>query len=257
MWYHERIGGGRCPIVDTWWQTETGAIMISPLPGRHDHEARARRRCRCPASRPTVVDEQGNEVPRGGGGYLVLKRPWPAMLRTLWGDDERYGRPTGAASAATRTSPATAPTRRGRRLLADGPGRRRDQRRRPPASRRPRSSRPRVSTRRSPRRPRSAPTTRSRARGSRALRDHSRRRRADRGAAARAVASTSRRRSASSPGPACCCSRRDLPKTRSGKIMRRLLKDVAEGREIGDATTLRDPSIVQSIKEQADQQLGR
>jgi acetyl-CoA synthetase len=90
MWYYEHIGRGRCPVVDTWWQTETGAIMISPLPG-------------CTATKPgsctqplpgidaTIVDARGEEV-KGvdAGGYLVIRKPWPSMLRTIWGDNERY-----------------------------------------------------------------------------------------------------------------------------------------------------------------------
>jgi acetyl-CoA synthetase len=91
MWYHRTIGGGRCPIVDTWWQTETGAIMITPLPGAIPQK---------PGSAtlpffgvvPKVLDDQGREVPRNSGGKLVLTRPWPSMLRTLWGDDERFKR---------------------------------------------------------------------------------------------------------------------------------------------------------------------
>jgi acetyl-CoA synthetase len=89
MWYRRVIGGDRCPIVDTWWQTETGGIMITTLPGVHDAK---------PGSaglpffgvEPAVVDLTGAEVEPGQGGYLVLKRPWPAMLRTVYGDDERY-----------------------------------------------------------------------------------------------------------------------------------------------------------------------
>ncbi len=88
-WYHRVIGGGRCPIVDTWWQTETGAILMTTLPGAADGK---------PGStglpffgvEPAVVRKDGTSVPAGEGGMLVLKRPWPSMLRTVWGDDERY-----------------------------------------------------------------------------------------------------------------------------------------------------------------------
>ncbi|MBI3724839.1 acetate--CoA ligase [bacterium] len=89
MWYHKVVGGGRCPIVDTWWQTETGSIMITPLPGAITTKPGS-------ATRPffgvaaEVVDEQGKPVPPGKGGFLVIKRPWPSMLRTLWNDDPRY-----------------------------------------------------------------------------------------------------------------------------------------------------------------------
>ncbi len=89
MWYHEHIGGKRCPIVDTWWQTETGGIMITPLPGATPTK---------PGSGtlpffgvfPEVVDDKGNAVPRNTGGKLVIRKPWPSMLRGLWGDPQRF-----------------------------------------------------------------------------------------------------------------------------------------------------------------------
>jgi len=90
MWYHEHIGRMRCPIVDTWWQTETGAIMISPLPGSTSTKPGS---CTqpLPGIDATVVDAQGNEVKgEDAGGFLVIRKPWPAMLRTIWGDNERY-----------------------------------------------------------------------------------------------------------------------------------------------------------------------
>ena len=89
VWYREFIGGGRCPVVDTWWQTETGSIMISPLPGVTAGKPGAAMRA-LPGVVADVVDDQGQSVPDGGGGFLVLKEPWPSMLRTIWGDDERY-----------------------------------------------------------------------------------------------------------------------------------------------------------------------
>jgi acetyl-CoA synthetase len=89
MWYHENVGGGRCPIVDTWWQTETGGHMISPLPGATPLVPGS---CTLPLPgiMATVVDETGQEVPNGQGGILVIKRPWPSALRTVWGDPDRY-----------------------------------------------------------------------------------------------------------------------------------------------------------------------
>jgi acetyl-CoA synthetase len=89
IWYHQEIGGKRCPIVDTWWQTETGGIMITPLPGAIDTK---------PGSAtlpffgivPEVVDDQGKPVPRNSGGKLIIRKPWPGMLRGLWGDPDRY-----------------------------------------------------------------------------------------------------------------------------------------------------------------------
>jgi acetyl-CoA synthetase len=89
MWYHKMIGKKKCPIVDTWWQTETGAIMIAPLPGVTACVPGS-------ATKPffgisaKIVDDTGKEVPRNTGGKLAIMKPWPSMLRTLWGDDERY-----------------------------------------------------------------------------------------------------------------------------------------------------------------------
>lgn len=89
IWYHEKIGGGRCPIVDTWWQTETGGIMLSPLPG-----AIATKPGSCtkplPGVVPVIVDESLHEVERNHGGMLCIAQPWPGMLRGIWGDDERF-----------------------------------------------------------------------------------------------------------------------------------------------------------------------
>ncbi|MFP6602411.1 MAG: acetate--CoA ligase, partial [Pirellulaceae bacterium] len=89
IWYHELVGGERCPIVDTWWQTETGGIMMSPLPG-----AIATKPGSCtkplPGILPAIVDEQGAPVADNQGGWLVITHPWPGMLRGIWGDDERY-----------------------------------------------------------------------------------------------------------------------------------------------------------------------
>jgi acetyl-CoA synthetase len=89
MWYHETIGGGRCPIVDTWWQTETGAIMISPLPGAIPTKPGSATKP-LPGIDAAVVDKQGKEVPANAGGFLVVRRPWPSMLRTIYGDAERF-----------------------------------------------------------------------------------------------------------------------------------------------------------------------
>jgi len=89
MWYHEVIGRGRCPIVDTWWQTETGMIMITPLPGAIAAKPGSATRP-FPGVVPDVVDREGKPVPAGSGGYLVIKKPWPAMFRTIYGDPNRY-----------------------------------------------------------------------------------------------------------------------------------------------------------------------
>jgi acetyl-CoA synthetase len=89
MWYHKVIGKERCPIVDTWWQTETGMILITPLPGAIPTKPGSATRP-FPGVIAEVVDRQGNKVPANQGGFLVIKKPWPAMLRTIFGDDERY-----------------------------------------------------------------------------------------------------------------------------------------------------------------------
>jgi acetyl-CoA synthetase len=89
MWYHHTIGGGRCPIVDTWWQTETGAIMISPLPGATPTKPGSATKA-LPGIDAAVVDKAGREVPADAGGFLVIRKPWPSMLRTIHGDPERF-----------------------------------------------------------------------------------------------------------------------------------------------------------------------
>jgi len=89
MWYHRTVGGERCPIVDTWWQTETGGHLITPLPG-----VTATKPGSCtlplPGIMAAIVDETGHDVEKGKGGILVIKRPWPSMIRTIWGDPERF-----------------------------------------------------------------------------------------------------------------------------------------------------------------------
>jgi acetyl-CoA synthetase len=89
MWYHETVGGGRCPIVDTWWQTETGGHLITPLPGATPTKPGSAT-FPLPGIFADIVDETGTSVGRGKGGILVIRRPWPSMLRTIWGDAERY-----------------------------------------------------------------------------------------------------------------------------------------------------------------------
>ncbi len=89
MWYQEHIGGGSRPIVDTWWQTETGAIMITPLPGAVPTKPGSAT-LPFPGIAADVIDEEGNSVPLGGGGFLAIRRPWPSMLRTIYGDPDRY-----------------------------------------------------------------------------------------------------------------------------------------------------------------------
>ncbi len=89
MWYYKNVGNEKCPVVDTWWQTETGSHMISPLPGVHPLKPGS---CTMPLPgiAAAIVDESGNDVERGKGGFLVIKKPWPSMIRTIWGDADRF-----------------------------------------------------------------------------------------------------------------------------------------------------------------------
>ena len=111
MWYHEVIGGKRCPIVDTWWQTETGMIMIAPLPGAIPTKPGSATRP-LPGVVAEVVDKQGQTgAGRISGGFLVIRKPWPAMLRTIYGDDERYQAAILDPGSGQSISPPTAPAR--------------------------------------------------------------------------------------------------------------------------------------------------
>jgi acetyl-CoA synthetase len=255
VWYHSRIGGSRCPIVDTWWQTETGSIMISPLPGVTTTKPGSATRP-LPGVLATVVDEQGADVPLGGGGYLVLKRPWPSMLRTLWGDDDRFVQ--------------TYWSRFGRDVYFTGDGAKRDADGDYWLMGRVDDvinvAGHRISTTEVESSLVGHPAVAEAAaigaadpiKGEQICvfvipKDGVEANDALRGELTQHVATQIGRFAR----PNMLLFTTDLPKTRSGKIMRRLLKDVAEGRELGDATTLRDPAIVQSIKQQADSQLGR
>ena len=107
MWYRTHIGGDRCPIVDTWWQTETGGIMITPLPGITATKPGAAM-TPFPGISVDVIDDAGNSVGNDEGGFLVISEPWPGMLRGIWGDDERY-QDTYWSRFPGATSPATEP----------------------------------------------------------------------------------------------------------------------------------------------------
>jgi acetyl-CoA synthetase len=255
MWYHEHIGGGRCPVVDTWWQTETGAIMISPLPGLTATKPGSAMRA-LPGINAVVVDEQGEPVGPGGGGYLTLTEPWPAMLRTLWGDDARYRQTYWSRFGSHDVYFAGD----GAKLDDDGHlwllGRVDDVMN---------VSGHRIST----------------TEVESALVDHPKvaeaavTGRADE-MTGQAIAAFVTLKSGNEPSdelaaelrehvavkigkiarPANVLFTDDLPKTRSGKIMRRLLKDIAEGRELGDVTTLANADIVSRIKTSSDAAAG-
>jgi acetyl-CoA synthetase len=252
VWYRHVIGGDRTPVVDTWWQTETGAIMISPLPGVTAGKPGSAMKA-IPGIEADVVDDEGRPVPNGSGGYLVVTSPWPSMLRTIWGDDERF------KDTYWKRFPASLVGGKGYYFAGDGAkkdedgdiwvlGRVDDVMN--------------VSGHR-------LSTTEIES----ALVSHPKVAEAavvgatdpDTGQAV--VAYVILREEAGDGGPAIVKELSDhvrkeigpiakprqvmivpeLPKTRSGKIMRRLLRDVAEKREVGDTTTLADSSIMDLI----------
>ena len=252
MWYQEHIGGGRCPIVDTWWQTETGAIAISPLPGITETKPGSAT-IPFPGFAAELLDANGKVIPVGGG-LLALTKPWPSMLRTIWGDDDRYvqtyfskwpNRPDlyfpgdgakrdedgyfwilGRVDDVLNVAGHRIGTMEVESALVEHPavaeaavvGRTHELKGQALAA---------------------FVTLREGFKPSPELRDELRNFVAEKiGAIAR---------------PDDILFSADLPKTRSGKIMRRLLRDIAEGRTLGDTTTLADPNVVASLKEQYEE----
>jgi acetyl-CoA synthetase len=247
MWYHKNIGHERCPIVDTWWQTENGMILITPLPGIVATKPGSATRP-FPGIEAEVVDEKGNKVGPGGGGYLVLTRPWPSMLRGIYGDPERY------VQNYWSQYPGKYFTGDGCKVDADGYlwllGRVDDVMN---------VAGHRIST----------------FEVESALVDHHSVAEAavigrshelkgqgisafvtlkDSATASDTLKEEIRQHVATKigaiakPDDIFFCS--ELPKTRSAKIMRRLLRDVAEGRVLGDTTTLADPNVIAKLKTQ-------
>jgi len=248
MWYREVIGGNRCPIVDTWWQTETGAIMISPLPGVTATKPGSAMTA-LPGISAKVVDDNGVAVPNGHGGYLILDKPWPSMLRGVWGEDERYketywSRFDGIYFAGD-----------GAKLDNDGAiwllGRVDDVMN---------VSGHRISTTEVESALVShASVAEAAVVGAqdemtgqgivafvilRAGIDH-----ANGEALVKELRAHVTKEIGAIARPRQIMVVNELPKTRSGKIMRRLLKDVAENRTVGDATTLADPNVMKLISE--------
>jgi acetyl-CoA synthetase len=245
IWYHERIGGGRCPIVDTWWQTETGGIMITPLPGVISTKPGSAT-VPFPGIEAELVDTTGKVLPTGGG-FLTLPHPWPGMLRTIYGDDERYqetywSRFPGRYFAGD-----------GAKLDEDGYwwilGRVDDVLN---------VAGHRIGTMEVESALVAHPAVAEAAVVGRA---HELK-----GQALAAFVTLKDSHDASSElkddlkahvtqkigaiaRPDDIFFSADLPKTRSGKIMRRLLKDIAEGRALGDTTTLADPAVVSRLKD--------
>ena len=246
IWYHQQIGGERCPIVDTWWQTETGGMMIAPLPGATTTKPGSAT-FPLPGISATIVDDKGEEVGVPGGGYLVLDQPWPSMLRGIWGDEQRFKDTYWSRFE-------------GRYFAGDGAKRDADgyywllgrvddvmnvsgHRLSTTEVESALVSHPSVAE--------AAVIGRADAQTGQAIAAFV----TVRGGieADEALATELRNHVATmiSPiaKPASLLFTADLPKTRSGKIMRRLLKDIAEDKALGDTTTLADASIVDSIKD--------
>ncbi len=247
IWYREVIGGSRCPVVDTWWQTENGMILISPLPGVTAGKPGSAMTA-LPGVTAAVYDESGNAVDKGGAGYLVITEPWPAMLRTLWGDDKRY------QDTYWSRFPGVYLSGDGAKLDEDGDvwllGRIDDvinvsgHRMSTTEVESALVSHPMVAE--------AAvvgaadPTTGQSIEAFVILRESA-------GDGGEDVVAELRNHVAKQIGniakPRSIMVVPDLPKTRSGKIMRRLLKDVAEKRDPGDSTTLADSAVMDLIQQ--------
>ena len=251
IWYRKTIGGDRTPVVDTWWQTETGAIMISPLPGVTAGKPGSAMTA-IPGISAEVVDEDGTPVPNGSGGYLVVTAPWPAMLRTLWGDDDRYVdtywsrfKKAGLLLRRRRREEG-----RRRRHLGPRPGRRRHERLRPPALHhrdRVRAGLPPQGRRGRGRRRQGRGHRPGRLRVRHPPRNLQPTADSDNTEIVQELRKHVRKEIGPIATPRQIMVVAELPKTRSGKIMRRLLRDVAENREVGDVTTLADSSVMDLI----------
>ncbi|HEY8168037.1 MAG TPA: acetate--CoA ligase [Candidatus Limnocylindrales bacterium] len=246
LWYHEHIGGGRAPVVDTWWQTETGMILISPLPGVTTTKPGSAT-LPFPGIGVDVVDGNGQSVPPGGGGYLVLTRPWPAMLRGIYGDPERY-RETYWSRFPGRYFAGD-----GARRDDDGYfwllGRVDDVMN--VAGHRISTTEVESALVDHPAVAEAAVVGKTDALTGQAIFAYVILR-ADR-QPSDALALELREHVVTVIGPIArpkdLLFTPDLPKTRSGKIMRRLLRDLAEGRSLGDTTTLADAGVVEAIRD--------
>ena len=256
IWYRHVIGGDRTPVVDTWWQTETGSIMISPLPGV-THGKPGSAMIPIPGVSADVVTEEGESVPNGSGGYLVLTEPWPSMLRTIWGDDERF-RETYWSKYA----------KQGWYFAGDGAKKDSDgdlwvlgrvddvmnvsgHRLSTTEIESALVSHPKVAEA-------AVVGAKDEDTGQAVvafviLRDEA-------GDGGEDIVAELRKHVRKEIGPIATPRQimivAELPKTRSGKIMRRLLRDVAEHREIGDVTTLADSSVMDLISQGIDSGKG-
>ncbi|HTL47883.1 MAG TPA: acetate--CoA ligase [Verrucomicrobiae bacterium] len=254
IWYQEKIGKGKCPVVDTWWQTETGSIMITPLPGLTTTKPGSATFA-FPGVAAEVLDEEGNVV-REGGGYVAITQPWPAMLRTIYGDDERFVKQywskwpkkgiyfpgdgvrrdkegyfwfMGRVDDVLNVAGHRIGTAEVESALVDHPsvaesavvGRNHDIKGQAVVA---------------------FVTLKENVRSSQELvqelKNH----------VVKKIGALAR--------PEEVHFSADLPKTRSGKIMRRLLRDIAEGKALGDTTTLADPSVVERLRHQYEEAEG-
>ncbi|MGY1947236.1 acetate--CoA ligase [Nocardia asiatica] len=244
LWYRDHIGAGRAPIVDTWWQTETGAIMVAPIPGVRPPKPGSAQRP-LPGISARVVDDQGVEVARGESGYLVLTRPWPSMVRAVWGDEERFRKNYWDRFAAHGYYFAGD----GAKYDEDGDiwvlGRTDDVMN--VSGHRLSTSEIESALVSHPAVAEAAvvgaadPVTGQRVVAFVVLRDD----------AGELGGEELRRHVVTAIGPIAAPRQTlivaELPKTRSGKIVRRLLRDIAEGHDLGDTTTLADPAVVHRI----------
>ena len=250
MWYHRVIGGERCPIVDTWWQTETGGIMITPLPGIT--HARPGSACRAfPGIEATLLNDAGERV---DAGYLAITRPWPSMLRTIWGDDQRY-RETYWSKWEGVYFPGD-----GAKIDEDGYlwilGRVDDVLN--VAGHRIGTMEVESALVEHPAVAEAAVVGKTHAVKGQAIAAFVTLMGGREGDEALTAELKAHVASAIGPiaRPEAILFAADLPKTRSGKIMRRLLGDIAAGRALGDTTTLADPAVVRSLKERYEAKEG-
>jgi acetyl-CoA synthetase len=248
VWYREHIGGGRTPVVDTWWQTETGAIMISPLPGVTASKPGSAMRP-LPGISAEVVDDHSNAVPDGSGGYLVLTEPWPGMLRGIWGDPQRFketywSRYEGLYFAGD-----------GAKKDEDGDlwllGRADDVMN--VSGHRTSTTEVESALVSHPSVAEAAVVGATDATTGQGIVAFVIPISGAEGADGTVFVQALRNHVAHEIGPIAKPRQilvvPELPKTRSGKIMRRLLRDVAENRDMGDVTTLADPSVMRQIAE--------
>ena len=253
LWYHEHIGGGKCPVVDTWWQTETGSTLISPLPGITTTKPGSATRP-LPGIAADIVDEQGNSVENGTKGILVIRKPFPSMLRGIWGDEERYKQVywskfdgiyfpgdgavrdadgdfwlLGRVDDILLVAGHNLSTMEVESTLVEHPavaeaaviGKTHEIKGQAPVA-------------------------------FVILREGLAPAQSDKDAQQRLIAELKEwvgKKLGAICRPDDIILTADLPKTRSGKIMRRLLRDVAEGRVLGDTTTLADPAVVASLRD--------